>query len=299
MRKVTEGDKTNKMTTEEVTQKDLYIPKNSVQLSSSPTRPQIRLGVQGPPKTGKSHAGLTFPNPVALSFDRGFGAHTHRTDVYEVPIYDPKFVESLVPRGGVNAPPNRKDATTKWLCTEGAKLTKNQTLMVDGLTGLQNAYTSWYTQNPILSRQGKIDDYAEWRIKVEWFGELCEILKSLRCDVVFVGHETPDRNKEGELNGMVRPLITGQFGDQLASHFTSWFRALVVAKPVENKEVFMKKYLCDEATLKEWIASNDTPSIFLWQTISDSVVSCGTSDLVKAPKYVLQDYKTFEKYRRK
>lgn len=279
---------------------NLYTPTGSVQLSTCTTPQQIRLGIQGPPKNGKTYGALSFPNPMVLSLDRGLGAHSHRADAFEIPMWNATFVDKIVPRTGLNAPSNRKDAVTKWLAGEATKLTENQTLVIDGLTGLQNAYTAWYAQNPVLTKQGKVDDFAEWRIKVEWFGEICEQLKSLKCHVVFIGHETLDRNKEGDLNGMVRPLVTGQFGDQLASHFTSWFRAMAVGKPKdEGKEMFKKKYGCDDATLREWVGSNDTESIFLWQTISDSIVSCGTSDLIKAPKYVLQDYKSFEKYRRK
>lgn len=279
---------------------ETYKPTGGLVLSENKTRPQIRLGIQSPPKSGKTWSALTFPNPVVLNLDRGLGAHGHRTDVIEIPMWDGTFVQTIIPKVGVNAPVNRKDAVLKWLHNEGTKLTSAQTLVVDGLTGLQNAFSIQYAFAPVYTKLLKLDDFAEWRLKVEYFGELCEFLKGLKCDVVFLCHETPDRNKDGELNGMVRPLLTGQFSDQLASHFTDFFRALTVAKPSADRvDMFLKKYNIDKPTLDKWVKSNDTDTIYLWQTQSDDVVKCGTSTLTKAPKYILQDYNSFVAFGKK
>jgi hypothetical protein len=197
----------------------MYIPKGAVSLKDFKMQ-QIRLGIQGPSGTGKTWAAATFPNCVFVNFDRGLGAHIGREDLLEIPFWEDEFVDKIVPKTPGSRSSNRKDAILKWLSTEARKLEADQTLVVDGGTGLQNAFHIQYALEPVYTKTGKIDDFAEWRFKVEFFGELCDMLKSLKCHVVYISHETLDRGKDGELNGKVRPLITGQFGDQLASHFT-------------------------------------------------------------------------------
>jgi len=265
------------------------------------TETQIRLGLQGPPKVGKTWAALTFPNPVVLNLDRGLGAHVGRSDVMEIPFYNPTYVDSVLKRSGAAAPPNRRDAVKKWLMTEGLKLDSEQTLVIDGSTGLQNAYEAEYNVAPVVTKQGSLDEFAIWRMKVEYFGEIVEALKSLRCHVVYICHETPDRDRKGELNGSVRPLLTGQFGDQLASHFTDWYRCHTFTKPKtpEQKDGALKFFGIDKSTLDEWITRSTTDTLYIWQTSSDEVAKCGTSSLVNCPKYILADYSSFAKYRRK
>lgn len=279
---------------------ELYIPPN-VQSLQNMKDTQIRLGLQGPFKSGKTWDALTFPNPIVLNLDRGLGAHVGRADVLEIPFYNPSFVDSIVRRSGTQAPPNRRDAVTKWLSTEGMKLTAEQTLVIDGQTGLQNAFEAEYNVAPVYTKQGNIDDFAVWRMKVEYFGELCESLKALHCNVVYICHETPDRDSKGNLNGGVRPLLTGQFADQLGSHFTDWFRKITYSKPTTPEAATKAKafFGIDDATLKEWCAHSSTATLYVWQTMPDELCKCGTSSLVNAPKYILAHYSSFAKYKRK
>ena len=280
----------------------LYIPQSPhIQtLDKLTASPQIRLGLQGMPGNGKTWAALTFPNPIVLNFDRGLGAHIGRSDVVEVPFYLPEFVDTIYPRSGMKSPSNRRDALLKWLVTDGIKLTEEQTLIVDGSTGIQNAFETEYNLHPVTTKQGAIDDFALWRLKVEYFGEVCETFKFLKCHVVYICHETPDRDKKGELNGLVRPLLSGQFGDQLASHFTDFFRQLAHAAPTKENELKAKEfYRIDDATLKEWRAKMPPQTFYVWQTQADEIAKCKTSSLVNAPKYILADYTSFAQYRRK
>ncbi len=247
---------------------DIFIPEGCESLAQMAPEQQIRLGIQGYFNTGKTWAGLTFPNPMVLNLDKGLGAHSGRPDVHEIKMWKPSFVDAIIPRDGVNAPPNRRDAILVWLAKVGVKLTANQTLLFDGSTQLQNAFVAQYNLNPRLTKAGKVDDFGLWNEKVDYFGQVCELFKSLSCHVVYVSHETPDRNKEGELNGQVRPLLTGQFGDQIGSHFTDWFRALVVAKPTTDERLakFKTAFGLDDITAKEWINSTPTThqSIYIW-----------------------------------
>lgn len=290
------------MNTTETISPQLYIPSGCSTLDNIKVDPQIRLGIQGPPGIGKTWAALTFPNPVVLNNDRGLGAHVGRKDVVEVPMHNPAFVDKVVKRTGLTCPPNRKDANLIWINTEGMKLSPKQTLVVENCTQLQNSFVVQYNLEPVIAKSGKVDDRAIWSCKIDYFGQVCDLLKSVPCNVVITAHETPDRDDAGEYNNRVRPLLSGQFGDQLASHFTDWFRAHAITKPpVEKIGKFKEVYGLDEATYQEWI--NSTPAncatIYIWQTMSCEIAKCKTSTLVGAPKFVLAHHSVFAKYKRK
>lgn len=283
----------------------IYRPPGCPRLSDIPPE-QIRVGIQGPPFEGKTTASLTFPNPIILSIDRKVSAHTHRDDVILIPFHDVKFVNSVVPKDGMNAPVNRKEALIKWLSTEGTRLSRQQTLILDGSTGIEEEYHIWYKfheQELALSKTGQIDSFVEWNLKKKYFEELHLCLKSVPANVVYICHETADRDKKGELNGKVRPLLTGQSGDKLGGNLTDLFRAMAVSKPrdKEQGDKLMKWAGIDATTLAEWVAS--TPpvcqTIYLWQTQADELCDCGTSSMLNAPKYVLAHYNSFLKYGKK
>lgn len=283
----------------------IYIPPGCLNLAQSQqVVPQIRLGLQGYPKTGKTWGALTFPQPIVLNLDRGLGAHSGREEIIDVPFYNPSYVDTIVMRGAAILPPNRKDALVKWLSTEGQKLTTSQTLVLDGGTGLQNAYHAWYACNKVIGKGGRENEFAEWGLKMDFFTEIVDLLKQLKCDCIYICHEVPNRNSYGELNGMVRPLLTGQFGDELASHFTDWFRGHVVGKPKTDDEIkrFTDKIAGGKPELvKDMMASTDKDceSIYLWQTSGDDIAKCGSSTLVKSPKFIVANFESFNKYRRK
>lgn len=280
----------------------LYTPKGCSTLDKLGDS-QIRAAIQGPAFSGKTTAALTFPNPVALSFDRKVTAHKHRTDVIIVPFFDNDFVDSVVKRAGVINPPNRKDALIHWLETEGLGLTKDQTLIVDNCSEIEKAYHVWFDVNKHLAitKGGEKNEFIEWRLKNDYFDELHTCFKALKCNVIFIAHEAPDRDKKGELNGKFRPILTGQSGDKLGSNFTDYFRAIAITKPVTpDQQKKVKDWAgIDDATLKEWIASVPAlhQTIYLWQTQEDEQCDCGTSSLRNCPKYILADYKSFNKYR--
>lgn len=289
--------------TEVILSSDIYTPPNTFTLANAPTDSQIRLGIQGYPKLGKTWGALTFPNPIVLNLDRGLGAHVGRTDVIDVPMYNPSFVDGIVKRDtNPLAPPNRKDAVQVWLAKEASKLTTAQTLIIDSNTQLQNAFVAQYNLHPRVTKQGKVDDFGLWAEKVSYYNEICEQLKLLRCNVIFIVHETQARDDSGDLTNGVRPLLTGQFGDQIGGHFTDWFRAIAIGKPTDaTKAKFKSDYSLTDSDVEEWIKS--TPevckTIYLWQTTSDSIAKCGSSTLVGAPKFILANYQSFSKYRRK
>jgi hypothetical protein len=281
----------------------LYTPKGCKFLSESDDN-QIRIGLQGPAFSGKTTAALTFPNPVILTFDRKVSAHLHRKDVPLVPFYDPSFVESIVRKDGQLMQPNRKDSLIRWLSTEGQSLVHEQTLIIDGCSGIEDAYHIWFREHEdeFVTDKGKKDGFAEWKQKGIYFSELWMGFKSLKCDVVFICHETLDRDLKGDLNGKIRPLLTGQVADRMGGNFTDWFAQIVINKPKDDDQVqkVMSWAGVDKATVMGW--SSATPptyrAIHLWQTQGDDLRDCGSSSLSSVPKYILATYDTLLKYRK-
>lgn len=281
---------------------NIYIPPGAIPLDLVDYNFQLRLGIQGPPGTGKSWSTTTFENPIVLSGDRGLISHMGRADIIEIPFYNGVYVDSVKKRDGLKCPPNRKEALTEFLSNQALKITKDQTFVLDGGSNIQAWYHIWYRQNKdaFSTKSGEEDKYAQWRMKAEYYQEIMDSIKALNCDVIYLSHESPDRDKTGELNGQVRPLLTGQFQDELVGHFTDWYRAVTIAKPTKDKLMeFQTKHNLDAVTLNEWINSTDAkcPTIYLWQTHSDSLVKCKTS-LVGAPKYVIANSSVFRKYKR-
>jgi hypothetical protein len=280
---------------------DIYKPSGAIDLSELGAS-QIRLGIQGPPFAGKTTAALSFPNPVILSFDKKLNNFTDRKDIITIPFWNDSFIESIIPKVGIEAPVNRKDAILKWIYTEGSKLTTIQTLIIDGSSFIEEAYHSWYRFNEdelSIARNG----YVEWNLKKSFFEELFNAFKTISCNLVYITHEVQDRDDKGRLNGKLRPLLAGQAGDKMAGNFTDWFRMKTGDKPTNNES--RKKIIetcgIDEITLDEWITSvpKDYMSIHLFQTQGDEMFNGGSSSLFNPPKYILANYSVFNKYKRK
>lgn len=277
----------------------IYIPQGAYTLDKAPLEQQVRLGIQGPPGSGKTFNALSAPNCIVTNFDRGLKVHQGRSDIVEVPFWDGNFCETQKKRDGIINPPNRRDAFLCWLAKEGIKLTDKQTLVIDSNRQIEIAFHTQYKLERTPATTGKFNNFEEWTRKIEYFQELGVWYKELKCNVIYIAHEVVDRNDDGMIIG-VKPALTGKSGDTLASDFTDWYRAITIAKPTleSEKDAIKQKYKCDDATLKEWIASSTNSTIYLWQTSSDATVQCKTS-LYNAPKYVVANWSVFEKYKKK
>lgn len=289
---------------------EIYRPPGSVTLDNQDINFQVRLGLQGMPGTGKTHASTTFKDPLFISFNRGLASHVGRQDIIEVPFWDGAFCDKIEKRAGLQMPPARKDALVKWLQANAGKLTTRQTVIFDGSNDIEFEYHRWWHQNKenYITQSGDIDGFKEWRLKIDYFGEIMSYIKEIKSDVIYIIHESPDRNEKGILNGYVRPLLTGQYQDTLVGNFSDWYRCHSFAKPANPeavtkcKEFFTKSmgYPVTDATLAEWIKSTpeDHHAFYLWQTQSDNIFKAKCS-LIGAPKFILANYKTFNQYKRK
>ena len=286
---------------------NLFIPDGCKPLSSIKEIPQIRLGLQGAWGGGKTWAALTFPNPTVVNLDRGLGAHIGRSDVVEVPLYDDAYCKTIDPNYNAS---RKKELIVSWLERYANKFQPNQTLVWDGNTPTQNAYHVWFEANKhrFLTRDGKVNEFAEWNQKVPYYSAIFDIFKSMKCHIVFICHEVdrPDKGNIGDpkkYSGKIRPLMTGQMGDELGSHFTDWFRQCVASKPADFNAI--KEEDCKrlwKMTKAEFKAMCDTfkgESIYFWQTEGDEIFDAKASSLVEAPRFIPANYSSFEKYRRK
>lgn len=276
----------------------MYIPTGSITLDKITDKPQIRLGIQGYGGTGKTYSALTFENIVVWNRDRGLGAHTGRADVIEVPAWNPSFLKSINPN--YKTVEDVKDTTQMWLEREATKLEPNQTLVFDGGTALQKDYESWIAKNEPVTRSGEVDSFAKWRLKIEFFGDIMSIFKTLRCHVIYLCHESEKPDKTGNYTGKLRPLLTGGFSDQLISHFTDWFRQHASDKLEADK--------IDDKVLKLWgmnrnefISMQNTyprGTMYFWQTEGDAIFDGKCSSLVNFPRFIPSNFLSFQRYMR-
>jgi hypothetical protein len=280
----------------------IYTPPGCTTLDKSTTKQQIRLGVQGFPGTGKTWAALTFPNPIVLNLDRGLGAHQGRSDVIEIPFYDSKF------SGGKG---QLKDKLITWLESEGMKLSSEQTLVFDGCSSLEVSYHQWFAlnQHNFLTKQGKVDDFAEFQVKKKYFGELHELFKSLKCDLIFISHESERADKPttvgqpGTYSGKIRPLVTGAYGDIIVRDYTDWFRQHASDKPKDYASITPESLsnwgMKSVAEFKSMCEDYPRNTIYFWQTEGDNIFDGKCSSLINFPRFIPATYKSFTKYMRK
>lgn len=290
------------MSTDILDKPNIYIPPFSSTLESA-SMAQIRLAIQGFGGEGKTYAAMTFPNPVVLNLNKGLGAHRGRKEITEIKITDPTFAKNYYP----NEPTNIKEVTIAWLRKEALKLTSNQTLVFDGSSDIETAYHIDWKDHPVISsRSGKVDDFAEWGLKLSYFGEITSIFKKCQCNVVWISHEAEKKDKgTGEYTGKIRPLMSGQFADKILGEFTDWVRQLSCNKPNFNSITdAQKKNISDNwgMTVDEFKSMCDTfprNTIYYWQLESDDIFSGKTSSLVNFPRFIPANYQSFLKYLRK
>lgn len=236
---------------------------------------QIRLALIGAPSTGKTWSSLTFPNPIIADFDNKLGAHRGR-DIMVLPFYDADFIvkDCKLPKLHPMNPPNRRDAFLFWLQKEAPKLELTQTLIIDSFSNLEIAFDQQQALEPVMNQYGKVDKFAFWAHKKDYFVAVCNLLKSLKCNVVAIFHETLERNDEGDFTGKLKPVMTGSFKDQILGHFTDVFRQVTKAQKNTEGKVIGTSYL--------------------WQCKSDNICNCGSTipNLGNGEMTILADYKS-------
>ena len=282
---------------------NIFIPSNAVRLDTDMSKQQIRLGIQGFPNSGKTWAALTFPNPIVLNLDRGLGAHQGRSDVVEIPFYKQEV-------GGKRE--EVKEKLIIWLDNVATKFTNEQTLIIDSCSAIEQGYHAWYRKNEAAlaaGEDGKFNKFIQWSLKESFFGEIFSTIKVLKCDVVFITHESEMRDRPsspgqlGQYSGKIRPLMTGKVTDTMCKDFTDWFRMLSCSKPTDFTKLDPIKTKHDwNMTVAEFKDMCDTyprDTIYYWQLSGDDIFDAKVSSLVDFPKYLPANYNSFKQYMRK
>lgn len=266
----------------------MYIPTGAKTLADN-FEHQYRILIQGPPGSGKTYSALTFPNPVVGNHDRGLVAHQGRKDVTEIPFYDPSF-----------AKPNRLEKYKAFLRTEMLKLEAEQTYIDDSWTSIQDSFDE-STPASFSSSTGREDKFVFWKMKMDFSRDVCDSYKKLKCNVILICHETPERDDNGRITGL-KPLQQGQFADKLGSYFTDIFRMLVIPKHASEDK--LKPYKLEQFGCKSWAEFvqlyslfPDSQSMFVWQTKPDDYAKCKTC-LLNPPLYIPATYEYYKRYRR-
>lgn len=269
----------------------IHIPENCSTMETV-ERQQIRLLLQGLYGQGKTFSALTAPNPCVLNLDNNLGAHAGRKDVINVPFYDKKFIAKYNQQGLVTS------AVTDWILKQGSKLSEEQTLTIDGLTNLNNAYDR-EVGVPMSTRTGKPDTQQWWGEKLDWQKEFFESLKSLKCDVIVCCHEQFERNDEGGLSGKILPLVQGSFKDQIGTHFTDIFRQHALPKmdltklSAEDKTKLLLNYgMKSEQEFMAFQSQFTTNTLYVWQMHPDGMATCKTH-IKGGPKFCKASWNIF------
>ncbi len=259
----------------------MHIPEKSLNLKNVEF-PQIRLGIAGEPATGKTTSALTFPNVTVADFDGGLTRFAGQ-DIIFVPFYDEEWVRAY--GFGPTKPmatANRRDAFLKFLESDALKMSKEQTLLIDSWTALQNAFDLQQDTDPAkVTKEGKVDDFFFWQKKIEYAEKIVVRIKACKCHIVVTFHEDKVRDKvTGQLLDKIAPLMQGKFVAQLKSHFTDFFHMVVE----EEKDK----------------SGNVTKCSYWWQVASNNKFDIKTR--LTFPENVFKvepHFKVFEQYRKK
>lgn len=221
----------------------MYTPIHSQKMSDLDSY-QIRCALQGDTGSGKTFSALTFPNPVVADLDNNLTAHKHRSDIIRLPFKDNVWIKSWFPFDEKRIKFPIRDSLLKWISTEGMKLEKDQSFLLDSWTTTQDAFDQQTILEPVLTKSGGIDEFAFWDRKQDYSRELLGYLAQMKCHVIVTFHQQETRTGQGELLGKTEPLMQGKFVKKLGLYFTEWYQCVVepVLDPTDKKKIISNKY---------------------------------------------------------
>ena len=204
----------------------------------TPPMPQVRLGLIGAPGAGKTTAARTFPNPIWLDED-----NKCPPGVASIPLYDPKVCKSLVKiKSDLDYGP--RQGLIDFLRFEGPKFPEDSTLIHDSWTSTMNKLDGWQDANKEAiywsNKKNEVDGFALHGDRLAMAVELSNAYKALKCNVIICIHEQIERDKDGNPLSSIKPLMKGQFADQMAAHLTAFFRQLHSPKWPSNEGYYWK-----------------------------------------------------------
>jgi hypothetical protein len=272
-----------------------YIPASAMSSASIKT-PPIRLGILGVPGVGKTWAALTFPNPIVLDLDNKLSGYVkaHPDHAFPIiPFWNRDYVVNVLKvnnfKSGLGAtvytqndkyPHNIRDAVTRWLVEEGPKLESEQTLILDSFTTLNDGYDIQSNQSweQSYNKSGEVDGFFFWKMKLHYNTDINSKLRALKCNVVAIFHELPERDENGRQIG-IKPLIQGSSADKVPKDYTDFYRQVVVTR---DQDISKFKGL-------SWADDKET-EIYAWQRCKDKYVQITCSSMPNSTPFVRANY---------
>ena len=237
---------------------------------SAQESPQIRLLLIGPPKSGKTFAAATFPNPLFVDFDDSLTSKELRTkySLHSLDFCDPAWIkEHFSKRVIVTASGTRIKAASAFVdflnSPDIEKMTYEQTLVIDSLSTLGDAVRAELEASQPTSKSGEPDTFWFWREWAAWFRDLCTRLKQLSTHVVVIAHENEIRDSEtGKVTAFKLALPGQEMTPRLPQFFTDIYR--------QTKEVTVKPGAASDK------AATSVEEKYLWQVKTSPQFMCNT-----------------------
>lgn len=200
-----------------------------------------RYLIVGRPATGKSFAANTFPNPVFLDFD-----HKAPLGAKTFDFWNPEFCDAIFKRANPNHLPNRRDALLKFFKdhvvtpVQANRFSYDTTLILDSITAFDEALHQQIRQEGIpVGKGGQPDGFVVWRKKIEFLDDFFTVVSAWPGDFICIMHEMPEYDDSGSQTGRVKPLISGQYADKIASKFNCVFRSRIDFDPQTKKPIYV------------------------------------------------------------
>jgi len=113
-------------------------------------------------------------------------------------------------------------------------------LIIDSWTFFINRFNQWAKDvapgyAPYLTKKDEVDGFAIHDDRIALGIDIMDAAKSIPCNLIINMHEQAERDSEGKLNGKIKPLMKGQFADQMPAHLTGFFRQVHRPEITENK----------------------------------------------------------------
>ena len=250
-------------------EKKFHTPKELI----SSTRPDEMIAIIGAPGSGKTTSIIIgkdinniqstdgFPNRQWLDFDNKCPAGEQT-----IPFWNSGFCDTIykpTPGFGVS---NRRDAFKRWLEQNHKLFVQGQTIILDSWSLLMTAfYIQTYREWDLMptNKDGERNGYFVWTSLIRYAREILDMLKGMNCRRIVTFHETRERDEKDRLTGKLKPLMDGQFKDQILGYFTDVYRQCKdpIKKDERGKNVTVGTGFAYE---KGWF----------WQLVSDETMDC-------------------------
>jgi len=245
----------------------MHIPSYAETITADES-PQIRLLLVGPPKSGKTWSAATFPNPIFADFDNGLTSRELREKgIRSLPFYDTDWITNHFPKrvqkSALGTKVQAASAFVEFLNSPDlAKMTLEQTLVVDSLSTLADAVRDELEPATPVGKNGEKDTFWFWREWSTWFRSLCTKFKSLNCHVILIAHEQEIRDAEtGRVNAFKFALQGQEFSPRLPQFFTDIYRQTKDSKDKPGSQ--------DKST-------KQVEEVYLWQVKTSPQFMCNT-----------------------